>query len=87
MVGVYWRKVAVRAWSQSLRTLGFDSRGRVVTAFLTALIAAAVLLFWGSQDAAGDMALERGVIWALAFFGIPVCVRLAFCNDAGENGR
>lgn len=66
MVKAYWRRVAARAWRTSIQTLGFESRGRVVTAFLSALAIAAVLLFWGSQDAAGDMALERTVIWALA---------------------
>jgi hypothetical protein len=29
------------------------------------------LLFWGSQDSAGDMALERGVVWGLAIAAFP----------------
>lgn len=39
--------------------------------FLMVLTATAVLLFWGSQDAAGDMVLERGAIWALAILAFP----------------
>lgn len=71
MQAKYWLRVAGLAWSKTIQALGLDSRGRVVTAFLTALTAAAVLLFWGSQDAAGDMALERGAIWALAVLVFP----------------
>lgn len=42
-----------------------------MTAFLSTLAVAAILLFWGSQDAAGDMALERGAIWALMILAFP----------------
>ena len=84
MVKAYWPKVAVHAWSQSLQTLGFTSRGRIVTAFLTALGVAAVLLFWGSQDAAGDMVLERGAIWALGILAFPFVYGWHFIKAPAE---
>lgn len=72
MVWNYWRRVFAHTWRRSVRTIGFESRIRVVTAALTAVIAAAALLFWGSQDAVGDFALERGVLWATAVLIFPI---------------
>lgn len=71
MAKAYWRKVAVLAWSQSLQTLRLTSSVGIVLTILTALVMVAVLLFWGSQDAAGDMILERGAIWAVAILAFP----------------
>ena len=84
MVRAYWWRVFSRSWNQSLRTLGLDSRGRIVTAFLTFLITIAVLLFWGSQDAASDAALERSVIWALALLAFPAVYVWNFVRAPAE---
>ncbi|WP_340116404.1 hypothetical protein [Pelagibius sp. 7325] len=55
-----------------------------MTAFLTFLAVVAVLLFWGSQDAAGDAALERGALWALTLLAFPFVYIWQFLRAPAE---
>lgn len=84
MVRDYWRRVFAYAWQRSVTALGFGSKGRIVTAIFSALAVVAVLLFWGSQDAAGDMALERGTLWGLTIMAFPFVYMWYFFRAPAE---
>lgn len=84
MVRDYWRRVVVRAWEQTIRSLGFESRGRIVTAIFSFVVTVAVLLFWGSQDAAGDMTLERGALWVITLLAFPFIYLWIFLRVSPE---
>lgn len=84
MVGAYWRRAGAHAWSRTIKALGYRSKGRIAATFLTAVAAAGILLFWGSQDAAGDMALARGGLWAIAIMVFPFLYVWHFVHAPAE---
>src|SRR5262245_7488049 len=69
MIRAYWCIVHRRAFAETAKALGLESRTRIVMGTLIVVVILLCLAFWGSSDASRDEAIVR-----LAIAGIVICL-------------